>query len=361
MLKSTDIRFPSAPLADFFPTLRRRVGDYFSQNGISKYGNYKLFVKTALFFTLYIGTYLVIMSQAVPGWAMLLLSIVLGLGAVGLGMSVMHDALHNAYSKHKIVNTLFGCTMEMLGGSSFTWKIQHNILHHTYTNVYGMDEDIHDKVLLRLSPSGKRMFLHRFQHIYAFFLYSLSSFSWVLAKDFKQLYQYHKQGLVKQVGSNVWRELFIQVVSKTLFLFFMLVLPILWLDYAWYWVLLGFSMMLATTGLVLTVVFLTAHAVEEADHLQPDETGNMESNWAIHQLRTTANFRTGKLFSWYIGGLNYQIEHHLFPGISHVHYPHISAIVEQTAREYGLPYYKNPSFGAAVGSHVKYLYQLGNS
>jgi linoleoyl-CoA desaturase len=360
-LKSTDIRFPSAPLADFFPTLRKRVGDHFSQNGISKYGNHKLFFKTALFFTFYFGTYVLIMAQVVPGWAMLLLSMALGLGMVGLGMSVMHDALHNAYSKHKVVNNLFGFTMEMLGGSSFTWKIQHNMLHHTYTNVYGMDEDIHDKVLLRLSPSGKRMFLHRFQHIYAFLLYSLSSFSWVLAKDFKQLYQYNKQGLVQQAGSNVWRELFIQVVSKSLFIFFMLILPIIWLDYAWYWVFLGFCIVLATTGFVLTVVFLTAHAVEEADHIQPDETGSMESNWAIHQLRTTANFNTNKLFSWYIGGLNYQIEHHLFPGISHVHYPQIAKIVEQTAREYGLPYYKNPSFRAAVGSHVKYLYQLGNS
>lgn len=360
MLKSTDIHFPSAPLADFFPALRKRVGDYFTHHKMPKYGNSSLFFKTAVMYLLYLGSYALIMSQWLPGWAMLLLCVAMGIGAGGLGMSVMHDALHNSYSKNKWVNKIMGVTMEVLGGSSFTWKIQHNILHHTFTNVYGMDEDIHDKVLLRLSPNGKRMLIHRYQHIYAFILYSLSNFSWVLSKDFRQLSEYHKKGLVQQVGANVWRELFIQIVSKVLFLSFMLVLPMIWLNYAWYWVVLGCSIVLATSGLLLTVVFLTAHAIEEAQHPQPDETGNMESNWAIHQLRTTANFHTNKLFSWYIGGLNYQIEHHLFPHISHVHYPQIARIVRQTALEYGLPYYQNVSFGAAVRSHTRYLFRLGN-
>lgn len=360
MLKSTDIHFPSAPLAEFFPALRKRVSDYFTQNKLPKYGNSGLFFKTGVMYSLYLGSYALIMSQLLPGWGMLLLCVAMGIGAAGLGMGVMHDALHNAYSKNKWVNKIMGCTMEVLGGSSFTWKIQHNILHHTFTNVYGMDEDIHDKVLLRLSPSGKRMLIHRYQHIYAFVLYSLSNFSWVLSKDFRQLSEYQKKGLIQQMGANVWRELFIQIVSKALFIFFMVVLPMMWLSYAWYWVLLGCSIVLATSGLMLTVVFLTAHAIEEADHLQPDETGNMESNWAIHQLRTTANFYANKLFSWYIGGLNYQIEHHLFPGISHVHYPQIARIVRQTALEYGLPYYQNASFGAAVRSHTRYLFRLGN-
>jgi linoleoyl-CoA desaturase len=354
-----DIRFPSAPLADFFPTLRKRVGDHFTETGISKFGNHHLFLKTALLYLLYVGSYLLIMTKLLPGWAMLLLCLTMGLGAVGLGMGVMHDALHNSYSKYRGLNFVMGRTMELLGGSSFTWKIQHNILHHTYTNVYGMDEDIHDKPFLRLSPNGKLYRVHRYQHIYAFVLYGLSNFSWITVKDFKQLYQYYKNGLVKQVGANIWKELAIQIFSKSLYLLVMLIIPMIWLDYAWYWVLLGFSIMLITMGLILTLVFLTAHAVEDAHHLQPDETGNMETNWAIHQLRTTANFNTSRFFSWYVGGLNYQIEHHLFPNISHVHYPQIAQIVKSTALEFGLPYFQNESFGAAVGSHVKYLKQLG--
>jgi linoleoyl-CoA desaturase len=361
MHQTNDIRFPNAPMADFFPTLRGRIADYFKTNDISKYGNRELFVKTILLFGTYFGAYFAIMSNALPGWLCLLLCMVIGFAGGGLGMSVMHDALHQSYSSNKIINQWMSITMEILGGSSFTWKIQHNVLHHTFTNVYGIDEDIEDKPFLRLSPSGKRQFIHRFQHIYAVFLYALSNFSWVTTKDFRQLQDYFKTGLAQKAGARYSTELSKMILSKSLFIIMMVILPLWWLNFAWYWVLLGFSIVLMVEGIILTTVFLTAHAVEIAEHIQPDETGNMESNWAIHQLRTTANFNTNRLFSWYVGGLNYQIEHHLFPHISHVHYPQIANIVRATAKEFNLPYFQNPSFRSALYSHFKYLWLLGNT
>jgi linoleoyl-CoA desaturase len=358
MQQTNDIKFPNAPMADFFPTLRGRIAEHFKSNDISKHGNWELYLKTCLLFSVYFGSYFAIMTTALPGWLCLLLCVAIGFAGAGIGMSVMHDALHQSYSSNKKVNQLLGATIEILGGSSFTWKIQHNVLHHTFTNVYGLDED---KPFLRLSPSGKRHFMHRFQHIYAIVLYALSNFSWVTTKDFKQLKYYFDSGLAQKAGARFMPELLKMIVSKSIFIFVMLILPMLWLNFAWYWILLGFSIALMVEGIVLTTVFLTAHAVEVAEHPQPDETGNMESNWAIHQLRTTANFKTNRAFSWYVGGLNYQIEHHLFPHISHVHYPQIAKIVSKTAQEFGVPYFLNTSFRSALYSHFKYLWLLGNT
>jgi linoleoyl-CoA desaturase len=361
MLRTTDIKFPHAPMADFFPVLRGRITAYFNQNDLSKHGNTELFTKTVVLLSAYFGSYFAIMSNMLPGWACLLLCVLMGLAGVGIGMSIMHDALHQSYSSNKQVNKWLGYTIELLGGSSFTWKIQHNVLHHTYTNVYGLDEDIEDKPFLRLSPNGKRQFIHRFQHLYAIVLYGLSNLSWITTKDFKQLTAYFRTGVAQQSGANYGQELRKMIFTKTLFILFMLVLPLWWLNFAWYWALAGFVLIQVVEGLLLTTVFLTAHAVEETDHPQPDETGNMESNWAIHQLRTTANFGTTRWFSWLIGGLNYQVEHHLFPHISHVHYPQISKIVKQTAQEFNLPYFRYESFGTALHAHFKYLWVLGNT
>jgi linoleoyl-CoA desaturase len=354
------IQFPQHPLPEFFPTLRTRLADYFKKNELSKNGNSSLVFKGLVMLFLYIGLFLVILTVSMPGWLMLVLCFFMGLGAAGLGMNVMHDAQHGSYSKNKILNQILGHSIEMLGGSTLTWKIQHNNLHHTFTNIYGHDEDIHDKPFLRLSPDGKWKPYHRFQHLYAFFLYGLSTISWVLKKDFSQYKNYNEQGLIRQIGAEPKWELVKLVFSKIAYLAFFIALPMIVLPFAWYWILLGYLVMQFTAGLILTCVFLTAHAVEDASHFLPDEKGSMENNWAIHQLRTTSNFKVrNPLFHWYVGGLNHQVEHHLFPSISHVHYPKIAKIVRDTAAEFSIPYLEYPSFFNALYSHAKYLKAIG--
>jgi linoleoyl-CoA desaturase len=359
---SNTIRFPHAPHAEFFQTLRTRIQAHFAETNVSKHGNLYLYSKGIILFSVYFGLYALILSQSIPDWAMLLSCLVMGVAACGLGTNVMHDALHNSYTDNRRINRFFGCTMELLGGSSLTWHIQHNVLHHTYTNVYGMDEDIHDKPMLRLSPDGQLRWYHRFQHFYAVVLYSLSTVSWVFQKDFKQFGQYWRDGQLQKLGLKPLPELAKLVAAKVAYLTVMLVIPMWVLDVSWYWVVLGFLMIQVTTGLLLTLIFLTAHAVEDAHHFQPDDNGNLENNWAIHQVQTTCNFRARTWFwRWLVGGLDHQIEHHLFPNISHVHYPALSPIVRQTAEEYGLPYFVYPSFSNAIASHFRYLREIGNA
>jgi linoleoyl-CoA desaturase len=355
------LRFPQQPHPEFFPTLRQRVQQYFNDKKVQKSGNATLYTKAIVLFLMYFGSYALILSQVLPGWAMLLLCAVMGFAACGLGTNVMHDALHNSYTSNKTVNTILGYTMEILGGSALTWKIQHNVLHHTYTNVYGMDEDIDDKPMLRLSPDGQLKWYHRFQHMYAIVLYGLSSVSWVVMKDFRQFANYWRNGMLRQLGVKPGAEFVKLIGTKVLYILLMLVLPLVVIDLPWYWILFGFLTIHFITGLLLTLIFLTAHAVEDAHHYQPDEGGNLENNWAIHQVMTTCNFKTrNPIVHWFVGGLNHQIEHHLFPNISHVHYAELSPIVKQTAHEFGLPYYEYKSFNHAIGSHFRYLREIGH-
>lgn len=361
MQSSKAIRFPTNTNTEFFQTLRHRVQEHFTKNKLSKFGNLGLYVKSVLLYVLYLGSFGLILFGGFPPYFSLILCVTMGLGLCGLGVNVMHDSLHGSYAENKTVNKIMSFTMEILGGSTVTWKIQHNMMHHTYTNVFGMDEDIDDKPFLRLSPDGKLRWYHRFQHFYAPILYGLSNASWLIQKDFKQFVAYWKQGILKKAGFKPTKEFIKLLISKAFYFGIVLALPMYILPVAWYWVIIGFLIVQFVGGILMTLIFLTAHAVEDAHHYQPDNDGNLENNWAIHQLRTTANFNTKKnpLLHWYVGGLNHQIEHHLFPQISHVHYGDLAPIVRKTAKEFGIEYMEYPSFSGAIGSHFRYLRDIG--
>jgi linoleoyl-CoA desaturase len=271
---------------------------------------------------------------------------------------VMHDANHGAYSPHPQVNYWLGLSMNLVGASAFNWKLQHNVLHHTYTNVYGIDEDIRDRSIIRLHPAAPRKPWHRFQHLYALLIYGLQTVDWILTKDFTQLLDYAKDGMVKP--KDKVRELTILVITKLVYIGYMVVLPLVFLDIAWWEYIIGFLAMHWVTGFTLAVIFQVAHVVEETAMTVPTEEGTIENLWAIHQMETTANFaHKNRILSWYVGGLNYQVEHHLFPRICHVHYRAISKIVKKTAQEYDVPYHTKDTLLAAVASHLRLLKRLG--
>jgi linoleoyl-CoA desaturase len=235
------------------------------------------------------------------------------------------------------------------------WKMQHNVLHHTYTNIAGLDEDIDTKLALKLSPHGKTTKAHRYQWIYAFFLYSILTLYWGLLKDLVQYIKYKKAGMNRQSAvKNTWwlvRTSAVKLLYFGVFIFLPIILGMpVWQAIA------GFLVMHAVSGWILSVVFQLAHVVPDTYFPQPDSEGRIPYSWAEHQLRTTMNFsRQNKLLSWYVGGLNFQIEHHLFTKICHVHYPAISEIVKQTATEYGVPYYEKRTFGEALRAHIQFL------
>ncbi|MEZ4825150.1 MAG: acyl-CoA desaturase [Bacteroidia bacterium] len=348
---------PTVP-KNFFHVLRKRVDDYFQEGNLSPHANATMVIKTLSMFAIYLVPFFMILSLDLPLWTMWALTAIMGVGLAGIGLSVMHDANHGAYSSNKYINQILGFTLDLIGGSSTNWKVQHNILHHTYTNIPGLDEDIRERVIVRLSPEAKRYKIHWFQHYYAVFFYGFMTFTWVAYKDIMQYIQYAQTDMIK----NKWFELFKLLMTKVLYYSYIFVLPLMVLDITWWQYLIGFVTMHYVAGMILAVIFQMAHVVEETSMPSPTEQGTIENLWAIHQLETTANFSNGnRILNWYAGGLNFQIEHHLFPKICHVHYTQISKIVKKTAEEYGLPYYQKKDLKEAMQSHLRLLKQLGRN
>jgi len=340
----------------FHSELKRRISEYFKQEGKHSTGNYKLYVKAILLIVAYFSVYthLVFFTPAV--WLALPECIILGGLTAAIGFNVMHDGMHGSFSKYKWLNQLAGLSLNFLGANNFMWKTKHNIIHHTYTNVHGVDDDIEAKPLLRLCETQKHYKIHRFQHWYFWLAYSLLYIWWVFVTDYKKYF-------LKRIGPTPLKKMamtdhFSFWGFKTLHAFLFIAVPIYMVGFqAW---LIGFLIFAMFAGFVLSIVFQLAHTVEHTEFPQADkETNRMEDEWAIHQLRTTANFATNnRLISWWVGGLNFQIEHHLFPRISHVHYPAISKIIRKTCNDFGVPYIEYPKMRLAVVSHVSHLRNL---
>jgi len=283
-----------------------------------------------------------------------------GLGMAGIGMGIMHDAIHGSYSKNRRVNQFMGYSMNLIGANVNTWKIQHNVLHHTYTNIDEVDDDIGTPFFLRFSPHAKKYRIHRFQHFYIWFFYALSTISWITLKDFVRVFRYRKLGFFS--GKNqVIKEVTQVTAWKLLYYSYALILPLIMVPLAPWIVIVAFLCMHFVTGIVISIVFQTAHVMPNVEYPLPDANGNMSDEWAIHQLATTTNFAPqNRLLFWLIGGLNYQVEHHLMPNVCHIHYKKLSHIVAETAKEYGIPYNIKKTFGSALGDHIRMLRQLGS-
>ena len=354
-----DIKFKTGEEIKFFQTLRERVDAYFQERNLSKNANAAMIVKTIVLLSAYILPFVAILTIPMSFGVSLLLWLLMGWAMAGIGMSIMHDANHGAYSANHKINRIIGQTLNAIGGTADNWKIQHNLLHHTYTNIQGIDEDIDTKVILRFSPHAKHRKIHKAQWWYAFGLYAISTIYWAAIKDFKQHLMYRKRGLHKGTKSEHNRIFIYLTLTKVFYFSMFFGLPLL-LGLPFWQILLGFVTMHVACGLILSLVFQLAHTVEETHFGLPDEEGNMEDSWAVHQLRTTMNFACrNKWLSWYVGGLNFQVEHHLFTRICHVHYPAIQPIVRDTAKEFGLPYLEKRTFGGAFNSHVSFLKSLG--
>ena len=359
MAQNRQVKFIPVERSAFHPTVKARVEAYFKEKGISRHANGALITKAVVLISLYVLPFVVLLALQ-PGYGVsLLLWLLMGLGLAGIGMSVMHDANHGAFSKSDRVNWWLGHTLNLCGGSAHNWKLQHNILHHTYTNITHVDEDIEDRLVLKFSPHTERRWFHRFQWIYATLFYGLLTLYWVLAKDLIQFAQFSRDGVDPGDPLARRRSLGRIIAMKLVYFAAILALPIA-LGSAWWQVITGFLLMHFIAGLILTIVFQLAHTVEGTTHPLPDEHGTITNDWAMHQLETTMNFsRNNKWLSWYVGGLNFQVEHHLFPRVAHVHYPAIAPIVQRTAKEFGLEYKENPTLISALRSHYAMLHRLG--
>ena len=338
---------------DFRKLISRRVEEYFQEYNLKPTGDWRLYVKTAVIVAWLTGSYVALVFFADSLMTAVLAAFALAQGFILVGLNVMHDANHGSYSGNKLINRIMGLSLDLAGASSRVWRHKHNILHHTYTNIHGVDEDLHTSGLLRLSPNQDKRRWHRYQHLYAFLLYALLTLSWVVANDFRRLatgriFNYR----MPRVSATNWWEM---ILLKGLYFGYMIVIPLLF--HPALYVVIAFVGIHLIQGLTLSLVFQLAHALEENSFPNPNAvTREVKKEWAVHQVETTANFATGnRLATWYLGGLNYQIEHHLFPKVCHVHYPAISEIVRKTCEESSVPYVNYGTITAAVASHYRFL------
>jgi linoleoyl-CoA desaturase len=342
----------------FFQSLKSSVDEYFELNKIKKTGDWRLFSKTIILVGSAIAMYCLLMFVNMAALPALLICAAMGFVLASIGFSVMHDANHGSYSPNTKLNDLLGLSANAMGASAFFWKQKHNIIHHTYTNVDGIDDDIAKSPIIRQCESQKWVPAHKVQHLYLLPIYSLSSIFWIFFMDFAKYFTrmiYTTDAWKMNTKNHI-----IFWATKAGYLAFYMVLPIMvWGFLPW---LAGFFVFHAVMGLTLSLVFQLAHVVEntEFEHIALDETKHIETAWAEHQIKTTANFAMGnKVISWFVGGLNYQIEHHLFPKVSHVHYPAISKIVMAKCAEYNLPYNQYATMSEALASHFRVMKYLG--
>jgi len=343
----------------FHTELKKRVQNYFAEAGKPFTGEEKIYTKAGILAIsfLFLFIHLVFFTPG-AGWA-ILECVLLGFVIAAIGFNVMHDGAHGSFSKYKWLNHIAAFSLNILGGSHFMWNMKHNVIHHAYTNIDGVDDDIDIKPWMRMSTTQPRYAMHRYQHIYFWLLYSMLYILWIFVLDYQK---YFKQKIgdmpLKKMGIN---DHLVFWGFKALHLFLFVALPIYTIGFVpW---LIGFSVFAIIAGLTISIVFQLAHTVEHTHFPMPhEETGRLEDEWAVHQLKTTANFApNSKLISWYVGGLNFQVEHHLFPKISHIHYPEIRRIIKQTCAEFNVPYIEYPKMRYAIASHVAFLKQMGRA
>jgi linoleoyl-CoA desaturase len=337
--------------------LRRRVGRYFEKTGRRQRDCPAMYFKTAFTLGWLAASYVLLVFGVGAWWSALPLALSLGLAMAAVGFNIQHDGGHGAYSSRRWVNRLSAMALDLLGGSSYVWARKHNAIHHSYTNVTGHDDDINVGLFGRLSPHQKRLKFHRVQHYYLWLLYGFLPIKWHAYDDFRDL-------ITGRIGGHPFArprgwDLVIFFVGKAVFFSLALAIP-MWFHPVWV-VLLYYGVASFAQGLTLSVVFQLAHCVEEADFPLPrEDTGRIEKSWAAHQVETTVDFaRSNWLLSWFIGGLNFQIEHHLFPQICHVHYAAVARLVEKTCRRFNVRYTANETCLGGVASHFRWLRRMG--
>lgn len=355
---SQKIRFGKPQEDQYYSELTRRVNRYFKDNNISKGANREMILKTILILGVFVASYVLIISNLFSPWVLIPLAMINGFFTALIGLNIAHDAIHGAYSSNDKVNRGLAAVFNIIGANDYTWRISHNLIHHTFTNIPDHDSDIDQIPVIRLNPKQKLWKIHRFQYIYTFFFYSLTSLSWVFIKDYSLFFgskiTRHKQ------NPSPAREIFRLFGYKLIYYTLFLIIPVIIIPLPWYYILLGFLLLHIVEGLTLALIFQLAHIVEGTDFPVPDQDGTMEYSWAVHQMYTTADFaRKNPLANFLFGGLNFQIEHHLFPKICHTHYKNLAPIVKATAKEYNLPYIEHDTFFGAIRSHIKVLKRLG--
>ena len=344
----------------FSKELSQRVDEYFQDRGISRHANLEMIGKTVLGFVLWIGTYLWLMTGRFSSLEVVGVYVVHGFAQLYMAFNIAHDANHGAYSRSKGVNRALGCVFDLVGASSYMWRLLHNDSHHSFVNIRGADTTLISGNIFRFSPHDPRKPYHRYQHLYAPCLYCLSTLDWVLTKDYRWLFQQRFGN--RKIGKHPVGELVLLFAAKAFYYTYTLVLPLLYLSVPWYSIVLGFIVMHFFLGFTIALIFQPNHFNESSTFPEADEDGSISNNYISHIFDTTVDYARGKPFTtWILGGLNLHVIHHMFPGICHVHYPALTRIVKSTAEEHGLSYRETRTVTGAFLAHLRWMKNLGRA
>jgi linoleoyl-CoA desaturase len=346
------------PKTDFCRQVQQQVDDYFDKSGRTRRDVPRMYLKTAVMLAWLGGAYYGLVFVAADPAQVVTCAVLLGLAMAGVGFNIQHDGNHGAYSERPWINKAMALTLDLLGGTAYFWHYKHNIAHHTHPNIDGQDDDINVGILGRLSPQQRWYPAHRFQRFYMWAIYGLLAIEWQLTGEFRNLMNKRMIGSTK-VPAPRGSELVIFWLGKLVFFGLAFALP-LWRHSVLH-VIAGYLIAAGTLGLVLALVFQLAHCSDQAQFRGVSaQQLTVPRAWAAHQVESTVDFaRTSRVLDWYLGGLNFQIVHHLFPKICHVHYRALAPIVEQVCRDHGVRYFAYPTAWAALRSHVRWLGLMG--
>ncbi|GAB4427755.1 MAG: acyl-CoA desaturase [Bacteroidia bacterium] len=354
------VRFKSTKKKDdFAKALRTEIARYFKENNISKYGNMEMWLKTVFAVVAWTGIYAIIMSNQLSHspWLIWLAFTVLGYVNIFIAFNIGHDACHNAYSSKMWINRVMSYAMNFVGANSYLFRMMHNA-HHQYVNIHGTDVTLETHGLFRFTPDEPWKPHHRWQHFYTPILYSLAGFQWATIKDFKWFFGESHIGNNKYIKHPL-SEWIILFISKIVHFGLHVALPMIFLDTAWWVIALGYLFLVVPSGLTFALIFQVTHVYDGTHYPIPDDEGNIENNYAIHVLETTADFsRKNRFSSWFMGGINIHVIHHIMPGICHVHYAPLTEVLIKVANEHGLEYQENPNFWVALVKHMRILKTL---
>jgi linoleoyl-CoA desaturase len=342
---------------DFILETRREVEVYLASRRTRLRARIELYAKTVVALVLWAASWTVLVLVHPGLWLALVSLAGLILATILIGFCVQHDANHGAYFRSRRSNHLLGWTADaLLGFSSYAWRVKHNVAHHTYTNVDGYDDDVSQTPFARLLPSQRSRPWYRLQLVYIWPLYSLMVIRWQTGADVTALIR----GRIANSAVHMPRrwDLAGLVGGKAVFIAWAIVAPLF--VYPWWVVAAGYVGYTMVTSLVTATTFQLAHCVEEAEFTTAEQLSSERRVWAVHEVETTVNFcPRNRVLTWLLGGLNFQIEHHLFPRVAHTHYPGIAEIVRRNAAKHGIRYTAQPSLRAALRSHQRHLRNLG--
>ena len=339
----------------FQKILNSNVQAYFDLADKSKYGNHALYAKAALLFVLYAfcSIYIFFANSLFELFACYGL---MGLLSVFLALNIGHEAAHNIFCKNKQLNKFLVYIFDFLGASGQIWKHKHVYSHHPHTNLFQIDLELKQPEIVRIFPQSAYIWIHRYQHLYMPFLYSIYTLIWFCYRDYKDYFELRNKLSKKQLISLTAS----LVIGKFLFFLRLIILPVLLTKFGCMEIIGAFVFCNLLGSITVTFALISTHVGEHSQFYEPDDHGKIQHSWIQHQFLTTSDFSTDSWWvTWLYGGFNHHLTHHLYPYISHVHYPQLTRIIKNTCDKYQMKYHSQPTIFEAIKSHFKLLRRRG--